>query len=88
MTTKDADSGAETPRAHSEGRARQAREDGMSASNVTARPDHSAPEAHAQLMESVVSRENMMRAFAKVVGNKGAAGIDQMSVADLKHFLV
>jgi RNA-directed DNA polymerase len=41
-----------------------------------------------RLMELVVGRENMMRALARVVGNKGAAGIDTMSVADLKPFLV
>ena len=40
-----------------------------------------------RLMELVVSRENMMAAHARVVGNKGAAGIDKMSVADLKPFL-
>ena len=41
-----------------------------------------------RLMELVVSRENMVAAYARVVGNKGAAGIDAMSVADLKPFLV
>ena len=41
-----------------------------------------------RLMELVVSRENMARAYARVVGNKGAAGIDKMSVVDLKPFLV
>jgi RNA-directed DNA polymerase len=60
----------------------------MGASNVTAGTDHSAPEANALLMELVVSRENMMAAYARVVGNKGAAGIDKMSVTDLKPFLV
>ena len=40
-----------------------------------------------RLMELVVSRENMMAAYARVVGNKGAAGIDKMTVADLKPFL-
>jgi RNA-directed DNA polymerase len=40
-----------------------------------------------RLMELIVSRENMMAAFARVVGNKGAAGVDKMSVADLKPFL-
>jgi len=39
-------------------------------------------------MELIVSRENMTLAYARVVGNKGAAGIDKMSVADLKPFLV
>ena len=41
-----------------------------------------------RLMELVVSRENMTAAYARVVGNKGAAGIDKMSVVDLKPFLV
>jgi RNA-directed DNA polymerase len=41
-----------------------------------------------RLMELVVGRENMMAAYARVVGNKGAAGVDAMSVADLKPFLV
>jgi RNA-directed DNA polymerase len=64
------------------------REDGTRVSNVTAGADHSEPEATSRLMELIVSRENMMRAYARVVGNKGAAGIDKMSVADLKLFLV
>lgn len=41
-----------------------------------------------RLMELAVGRENMMAAHARVVGNKGAAGIDAMSVTDLKPFLV
>ncbi len=84
-----------------EGSGRKPRENGMRVSNVTAGAGHSEPEAvarlrsgqpkrheSARLMELVVSRENMMRAYARVVGNKGAAGIDRMSVADLKPFLV
>ena len=38
-------------------------------------------------MELIVSRENMMAAHARVAGNKGAAGIDQMTIADLKPVL-
>ena len=60
---------------------------GRDASITTARL-LSPPEANVLLMELVVSRENMMAAFARVVGNKGAAGIDKMSVTDLKPFLV
>jgi RNA-directed DNA polymerase len=71
MTAGDADNGAEMPRARPEGRGRKPREDGMGASNVTARSDHSAPEANVRLMELIVSRENMMAAYARVVGNKG-----------------
>jgi RNA-directed DNA polymerase len=60
----------------------------MGASSATAGSVHSEPEASVRLMELVVSRENMVTAYARVVGNKGAAGIDGMSVADLKPFLI
>ena len=56
------------------------------ASNVTARRAHSTGEGMA-LLEQVIARENMMRAYAQVVGNKGAAGIDEMPVDDLKPHL-
>jgi RNA-directed DNA polymerase len=59
----------------------------MGAPSATAGSSLSQPEANVRLMELVVSRENMMAAYARVVGNKGAAGIDKMSVADLKPFL-
>lgn len=73
MTAGDANNGAEMPRARPEGRARQAREDGTGASNVTAGSANSQLGADVQLMELIVSRENMMAAYARVVGNKGAA---------------
>lgn len=38
-------------------------------------------------MEAVVERENMMAAYKRVVGNKGAAGVDGMSVDELKPYL-
>jgi RNA-directed DNA polymerase len=40
-----------------------------------------------ELMEAVVERENMWRAFRRVVSNKGAAGVDAMSVNELKPYL-
>lgn len=40
-----------------------------------------------EVMERLVERENMLEAYARVVGNKGAAGIDGMTVADLKGWL-
>ena len=40
-----------------------------------------------RLMALIVSRDNMMAACARVVANKGASGVDGMSVADLKPFL-
>jgi len=39
------------------------------------------------LMEAVVERENMLNAFSRVVGNKGAGGVDAMGVAELKPYL-
>lgn len=39
------------------------------------------------LMEAVVERENMLNALRRVVGNKGAAGVDAMSVEELKPYL-
>ena len=86
MVTRDAGDGVEMPRTRSEGSGRKPREYGLGASNTTAKPIP-RPEA-AQLMEQVVSRANMMAAYVRVVGNKGAAGIDKMTVADLKSFLV
>lgn len=76
------------PRARTEGSGGKPREQVLGASNAAAGPAHSRPEANVRLMELVVSRETMMAAYARVVGNKGAAGIDEMSVADLKPFLV
>jgi RNA-directed DNA polymerase len=40
-----------------------------------------------QLMEWVVSRTNMERAYTRVVGNKGSAGIDDMTVEERKPYL-
>ena len=39
------------------------------------------------LIERLVERENMITAYKKVVGNKGSAGIDNMSVDQLKSYL-
>jgi RNA-directed DNA polymerase len=40
------------------------------------------------LLEAILDRENMMAAHHRVVANRGAAGIDRMTVDDLKPFLV
>lgn len=41
----------------------------------------------AKLIERLVERGNMIRAYERVVGNKGSAGIDGMTVDDLKGWL-
>ena len=74
-------------RARSEGSGRKPREQDMGASNITVGSLVSKPEAK-RLMEAIFSRENMMEAYHRVVSNKGAAGVDQMTVAQLKPYLV
>jgi RNA-directed DNA polymerase len=59
---------------------------GDGAANITGRADHFIPEAE-RLMEEIVSRGNMMAAYAKVVANKGAPGVDNMPVTELKGYL-
>lgn len=59
---------------------------GNSVANITGKTDHFIPEAE-QLMETIVSRGNMMAAYSKVVANKGAPGVDNMTVAELKGYL-
>ena len=53
------------------------------ASSGTAKREHSCAETR-NLMEAVVERENMLRAFKRVVCNKGAAGVDGMDTDGLK----
>jgi len=39
------------------------------------------------MIEQVLKRENLNRAYAKVVSNKGAGGVDGLQVSDLKTYL-
>ena len=39
------------------------------------------------LMEAVVERRNLQLAYRRVVENKGAAGVDDLTVAELKDHL-
>jgi group II intron reverse transcriptase/maturase len=52
----------------------------------TATKDLSCPETR-RLLEAILSRENMQAAYQRVVSNKGAAGIDGMTVGDLGDHL-
>jgi len=56
-------------------------------SSGTARRESTPVRELKNLMEAVVERENMLNAFRRVVGNKGAAGVDAMSVDELKPYL-
>jgi RNA-directed DNA polymerase len=87
MVEADADDDAEMRRAHPEGSGRKPPEQGMGASNITARSQASPPEVEVRLMDEIVSRANMMAAYQRVMANKGAAGIDRMTVEQLQPYL-
>ena len=86
MAARDADSMAEMSETHSKGSGRKPREYERGASSVTARREDSSPETE-QLIEAVVERENMVAALQRVVSNRGAAGVDGMTVEQLKPYL-
>lgn len=77
---------AEMPESRPDGSGRKPREYGKGASSSTARKEHVKPE-ELQLMEAVVARENLLDAYARVMSNKGAAGVDEMPVEQLKAYL-
>ena len=45
------------------------------------------PAENVQLMEIIVERQNMMWAYRRVLANKGAPGVDGMTVGQLKSYL-
>ena len=80
--------GADTPRvadAGGGGRNPAAASDG--AELATATRGRTNAEVAMQLMEQVVERGNMWRAYERVLRNKGAPGADGMRVQDLKAWL-
>lgn len=80
------------PGARPEGSGRKPREQDRGASSVTAPCDAARPEAEARLearlLEAILERENMMAAYRRVVANRGAAGVDGVSVDDLEGLLM
>ena len=55
--------------------------------DVATRPWTKAEVATTSLMEAVVERGNLKLAYQRVVENKGAAGVDQLAVSELKEHL-
>lgn len=58
--------------------------------SVTNRPGDESGNCHETLtglMEQVVSKENMSRAYYQVLGNKGSAGVDGLGVHEMKSYL-
>jgi RNA-directed DNA polymerase len=88
MTITDTEYGGAMPYSEADGSGRNPPEDAYGVSNVAAASSNSQPEAMMRLMEEIVSRENMMMAYHRVVSNKGAAGIDTMTVGQLKRHLM
>jgi RNA-directed DNA polymerase len=86
MPTGGAEGRTEKRVATSEDSGRNPRRAGVRASRGTARTEYSHPEP-TELMEAVVGRENMRRAYQRVASNQGAAGVDGVSVADLRGCL-
>jgi len=86
MTSRDADSRDETLDSHPDGSQRNWREEGLGASSGTVTRDNSGPEAE-QLLEAVVERKNMWLALKQVERNKGAAGVDKITVEQLRAYL-
>jgi len=77
---------AEMPESLSGSSGRKPQEQVKGATSEAARREPVGPETE-QLMEAVVARENMFSAYEQVVSNKGAAGIDGMTVEQLKPYL-
>lgn len=53
---------------------------------VTMRRVMDQPDPNENLLEQILSRENMLKAWKRVKANKGALGIDHMSVEDFPEY--
>jgi len=82
----DADSRAEMPDSRAGDSGRKSRGTAAGASSNTATKENARPETE-QLMQAVVARENMLRAYQQVVSNGEAPGVDNMTVGELKPYL-
>ena len=65
---------------------RNLRDKPAKASSTTAKKENTDPST-AQLMEAVVERSNMVLALRRVECNRGTAGIDEMTVGELRGYL-
>lgn len=76
----------ETPKFPGLSSGRNPRSDPVKASSTTAMKGTIHP-SMTQLMEAVVERSNMILAFERVERNNGSAGIDEMTVGELRSYL-
>ena len=86
MVKEGQDSMAEMPDSTPEGSGRNPREEGGGASSTKAMRGRSRPEEE-MLMEEVVEGKNLREAYRRVVRNRGAAGVDGMTVDELGVYL-
>ena len=86
MVLLDTEGSAETPDATSEGRGQNPHRTRSGVSNTTASWERSRSET-LQLMDAVVERKNMVAALRRVERNRGAPGIDKMTVDELRPYL-
>jgi hypothetical protein len=59
----------------------------MGAEARTATDGETKPEAAQRFLEAALERGNMLRAYQRVVENKGAPGVDGLTVSELKPWL-
>ena len=76
----------ENPSTSAGGKERNSRLPVAGASTSTASQNNSDPREN-QLMEEVLTKENMAKAIKRVEENQGAAGIDDMTVGELEIYL-
>lgn len=88
MTRIKVEASGRNPGAGSKGRGRKSREYDAGALDVTATTEIDWPEAEERLMEEIISRGNLKKAYNRVVSNKGAAGVDGMTTGRLKEHLI
>lgn len=86
MTAGAAEGREEMPGASPEWSGRKPKGAGVGAANVTGRMGQATFETE-RLMETIISRGNMMAAYSRVVANKGVPGMDEMPVSALKDYL-
>jgi group II intron reverse transcriptase/maturase len=86
MTMGAAEGRAEMPGASPEWSGRKPKGAVAGAASVTGRTEEATFETE-RLMETIISRGNMMAAHSRVVSNKGAPGVDEMPVTALKGYL-
>ena len=87
MTIGVAEERIEISDAMAKGSDRKSPEYARGATRGTATEEPPCPKTHQRLLETIFSRENMQAAFKRVVSNKGAAGIDGMTVSELGDYL-